>query len=201
MMVTSSSVDSNSAQEESQLEAFREQLAVEKPQAPQEHHSPRPAACEDEYDLMENKTIEQNERVNHKLISLLRQHAESKQAVHSKNASSALHPSNAAESRRMDTSGLDLDIYSPGNGVDPIHVPSNKEAKAMENIQAVSHQEEDLSQTATLEESSEEDEQEQNDEIKDLLDMEQANQYEAGFQSHRHFLGRETGLKPQLMSD
>ena len=62
----------------------------------------------------------------------------------------------------------------------------------------------DKSITATLEQSSEEDEEEENkDAIIDLIDMEQANQIEgtAGFQSHRHFLGKEHQIRPQLMSD
>lgn len=70
-------------------------------------------------------------------------------------------------------------------------------------MEGIAHrpQSEDLSQTATIEHSSEEDEQERNDEIKELIEQEQANQFEAGFQSHRHYLGKERGFKPQLMSD
>jgi hypothetical protein len=69
----------------------------------------------------------------------------------------------------VETSGFDLDVNSPYNPAHQISVPSNNQAKAMEDIPLRGHSE-DLSQTATIEASSEEDEQEQNDEITDLLE-------------------------------
>ena len=73
------------------------------------------------------------------------------------------------ENKRIDTSGFDLDINSPYDANRMMNVPPAINGVKLHKIQS-----EDLSKTATVETSSdaEEDKAERNDEIKDLIEME-----------------------------
>ena len=59
---------------------------------------------------------------------------------------------------------------------------------------------EEPNKSSTIDPSSESDQLEQNDEIRDLIDFEKANQIDTGFNSHRHFLGKQD-YRPHLLSD
>ena len=59
---------------------------------------------------------------------------------------------------------------------------------------------EEPNKSATIDPSSESDQLEQNDEIRDLIDFEKANQIDTGFNSNRHFLGKQD-YRPHLLSD
>lgn len=72
-----------------------------------------PSAPENQYEMIENKTIEQNERIHQKLGQLGSN--QGRYAALQKKAGLGIKQSNPAESKRIDTSGFDLDINSPYN--------------------------------------------------------------------------------------
>jgi hypothetical protein len=76
-MVTSSSVDSGSQKEESQPGPVQNQsLAPKNGISDSNERSPRAEAVEDHYDMVQQKTVEQHERINRELAGLLRNAAQ-----------------------------------------------------------------------------------------------------------------------------